>query len=368
MPLVIPSSVGGLPYAAPCLTDALTRLRQDLFDQTSMNPSRWQDSDLTRAIDRALDQYSFVVPWIQVALVQAVGGVRLVAVPTVLNPSGVVGSSGSGPSWWVEQCEYPTGFFPRFVVPFLEMVQPCLGVPTAPVLAQAGGTGGLNGQYNYVVTYNGIGGETAISPAGYVSGLSNGSVLVTLPLGPLPYCLGRNLYRTNGTGQPPYQLVTTIADDTTTSYLDVTADGSLGVQAPAADSTAGVPLVEMQLSDAELPDPTDPGTVQLTYASKHILAANGTTVPEQHHDVVLLGAAAYACLAYQVTANDLFDYQDGVMRDQVHQAKTPEHWLAVGNNLLAQFKGRLEDVKQQRDAAYAAVSQWGAVARRWSWI
>ena len=46
----------------------------------------------------------------------------------------------------------------------------------------------------------------------------------------------------------------------------------------------------------------------VTYASKHVLAANGTTVPEQHHDVVLLGAAAYACLAFQVPTNDLFRY------------------------------------------------------------
>jgi hypothetical protein len=165
-----------------------------------------------------------------------------------------------------------------------------------------------------------------------------------------------------------YLLVGTVADNTTTAFADNVADGSLGVPAPAADSTLNVPLVEMQLSTAELPDPASPGTAQLVYASKHVLAANGTTVPEQHHDVVLLGAAAYACLAFQVGTNDLFDYQDGVMRDQVHESKTPEHWLTVGTGLLKQFQARLQEVKQQRDAAYAAVAQWGAVARRWSWI
>jgi hypothetical protein len=90
-------------------------------------------------------------------------------------------------------------------------------------------------------------------------------------------------------------------------------------------------------------------------------------VPEQHHDVVLLGAAAYACLAYQVPTNDMFIYQDGEMRDKVDEQRTPEHWLAAGTSLLALFKERLEEVKRQRDAGHAAVAQWGAVPARWGW-
>ncbi len=366
MPLVIPSSVAGLPFAAPTLSDALTRLRQDIFDAAGPSP-RWADSDLTRAIDRALDQYSFVFPWTQVALVSANGGSRLVAVPTVVDPAGVVGAAGTGPAWWVEACEYPTGQFPHFVVPFVEKTQPCLPVPAAPSAAVVASTGPLNGSYTYVVTFRGIAGETVVSPASPAIVPANQRAEVTVPLGPDPYCLGRNIYRT-AAGGSAYYYAGTIADNTTTLFSDGVADGLLGVPAPVADSTLNVPLVEMQLADAELPDPVDPGTVQLSYASKHVLATNGTTVPEQHHDVVLLGAAAYACLAFQVGTNDLFDYQDGVMRDQVHEAKVPEHWLSVGNNLLSQFKQRLQEVKQQRDASYAAVAQWGAVARRWAWI
>jgi hypothetical protein len=192
-------------------------------------------------------------------------------------------------------------------------------------------------------------------------------VQVSVVTGPSPYCQARNIYRT-AAGGSVYLLAGTLSDNTSSAYIDGLPDAFLGRPAPVADTTLNVPLVEMQLSNAELPDPANPGTAQLVYASKHVLAANGTTVPEQHHDVVLLGAAAYACLAFQVGTNDLFDYQDGVMRDQVHEAAVPGHWLNVGNNLLSQFKGRLDEVRKQRDAAYAAVSQWGAVARRWSWI
>ena len=367
MPLVIPSSVAGLPFAAPCLTDALTRLRQDIFDQAGPSP-RWQDSDLTRAIDRALDQYSFVFPWTQTALVNANGGSRLLAVPSVIDASVAAGSAGTGPAWWVESCEYPTGQFPHMTVPFLEMTQPCLGVPApAPVAAVVAQAGLLNGTYKYVVTFLGIAGETVVSAASAPIAPVSQQASVTIPTGPDPYCLGRNIYRTVAGGSV-YLLAGTVADNTTAVWTDDVADGALGVPAPAADTTLNVPLVEMQLSNAELPDPASPGTAQLAYASKHVLAANGTTVPEQHHDVVLLGAAAYACLAFQVGTNDLFDYQDGVMRDQVHEAAVPGHWLNVGNNLLTQFKARLDEVRKQRDACYAAVSQWGAVARRWSWI
>jgi len=252
-------------------------------------------------------------------------------------------------------------------IPFVELTQPCLGVPPAPSAAVVATAGVLSGTYRYLVTFLGIAGETAVGAVSSAIAPVSQQASVTLPAGPDPYCTGRNVYRTAANGSAFY-LVATIADNTSTLFTDDVPDGSLGVPAPAADSTLNVPLVEMQLSNAELPDPASPGLAQLVYASKHVLAANGTTVPEQHHDVVLLGAAAYACLAFQVSTNDLFDYQDGVMRDQVHEATTAGHWQTCGKNLLAQFTQRLQDVKQQRDASYAAVAQWGAVARRWSWI
>jgi len=358
MPLVLPAAAPVWPFAAPTIDDALIRLRQDIFDQAGSSP-RWQDSDLERAIDRALDHYSFVAPWLRVAMVPAVGGSRLYGVPN--------GGAG-GPTWWVEAVEYPTGEYPRLYVPFQEMTQPGLGVPGVPTAVVAGTAGPLTGAYRYRVSFLGASGETLAGPSSAPLTLAGGQALLSLPLGPAPYCQGRNLYRTAANGADGSQLLAaTIGENTSTSYQDGTPDSALGAPLPAADTTASAPLVELRITDSRLPSIADPGNLAITYAGKHVWNSGGTTIPEQHHDIVLLGAAAFACLANQVPTNDLFDYQDGELRDRVSEVKTPEHWLAAGTNLLARFKERLEDVKQQRDAAYAATTQWGDVGRRWQW-
>ncbi|HVA88257.1 MAG TPA: hypothetical protein VNL71_00300 [Chloroflexota bacterium] len=357
MPLVLPVSAPVWPFAAPTIGDALIRLRQDIFDQAGPSP-RWQDSDLQRAIDRAVDQYSFVAPWSRTALIPAIGGSRLYAIP----------NGPGGPTWWVEAVEYPTGQYPRLYLPFQEMVQPNLGTPGAPTASAAGAAGPLAGAYLYRVSFLGVSGETLAGPSSAPLTLAGGQALLILPLGPAPYCLGRNLYRTPANGADGSQLlVATIGDNTSTSYQDGMLDSALGAPLPAADTTANAPLVELRISDLRLPDPTNPGSLAISYAGKHVWNDGGATIPEQHHDVVLLGAAAFACLANQVPTNDLFDYQDGELRDRVSEVKTPEHWLAAGGNLLARFKERLEEVKQQRDAAYAATTQWGNVGSRWQW-
>lgn len=357
MPLVLPAAEPVLPFATPTLGDALVRMRQDIFDQAGPSP-RWQDSDLRRAIERALDQYSFAAPWLRTTLVPAVGGCRLYAIPD--------GGSG-GPVWWVESVEYPTGDYPRRYVPFQELTQPSLGLPAAPTAA-ASGAGPLTGLYRYRVSFLGVGGETLSGPSSPPLTLAGGRALVTLPLGPAPYCQGRNLYRTPAGGADGSQLlVATVLDNTETFYEDDMADDDLGATLPPYDGTVNAPLVELRIGNHLLPDPINPGLLAITYASKHIWGDGGATLPEQHHDIVLLGAAAFACLANQVPTNDLFDYQDGELRDRVSEIKTPEHWLAAGTNLLTRFTVRLEEVKRQRNAGYAGVAQWGDVSSGWQW-
>lgn len=360
MPLILPSAPPALPFAAPTLADALARLRQDLFDQLAADPTlapRWQDGDLTRALDRALDRYSAVAPWLQTALLPAVAGRRLYPVPPAIG----------GPAWWVESVDYPAGHYPRAFVPFRELAQPALGTPAAPV-ASAAGSGAIAGLYRYRVTFLGIAGESVPSaPSASVAGPGDG-VCLTLSLGPDPYCAGRAIYRTPANGADgTQQLVATIADNTTTSYSDAAPDAALGAPMPEADSTRNAPLLELRIPDSLLPGVAAPGSLAVTYAAKHVWAANGTTIPEQHHDVVLLGAAAHACLAYQVPTNDLFDYQDGELHDRVNEVKTPDHWQAAGTALLARFEARLADVKRRREAGAASVAQWGSVPARWQW-
>ena len=136
---------------------------------------------------------------------------------------------------------------------------------------------------------------------------------------------------------------------------------------PAARGGTGV--VDMQqfmlkLSPTLVPQDTS-GVLTVTYACKHQLSAAGTSIPEQHHDIVILGAAAYAMLAYQVPTSDLFDYQDGEMRDRVDERSVPGAWLAAANRALSDFQARLERVKRQRNAGVAAVAQWGDEPIRW---
>ncbi len=175
--------------------------------------------------------------------------------------------------------------------------------------------------------------------------------------------MARNVYRSSGAGGP--RLAGQILDNTSTSWTDAVADGALGAAAPAADTTANLMQFTLKLSAARLPQDTS-GTLTVTYAQKHQLAPAGTSIPEQHHDAIILGAAAYAMLAYQAPTNDLFEYQDGELRDRVDERDVSGHWLAAGQRALTDFQARLEAIKRQRNAGVAAVAQWGDVPVRWN--
>lgn len=105
--------------------------------------------------------------------------------------------------------------------------------PNAPTLALHAGTGMGTGLYAYQVTFlNSDGAETALGiPATITTTTGNNQVQLTaIPTGPAG-TTARNLYRSRvggGTGTQNVFLVTTLADNTTTSYLDTLADASLG--------------------------------------------------------------------------------------------------------------------------------------------
>jgi hypothetical protein len=264
-------------------------------------------------------------------------------------------------AWWIESVEYPTGFWPVQLVPFEESITPSLGTPPAANAVAAIGTGPLSGTYTWAVTFFKSGGETLPGALSAPLALSNGAGNLTIPLGP-PGTIGRKVYRSKAGG--PLGYVGQVLDNTSTSYVDTLADASVGAAPPAADTTANLPQVVLKLNQSRLPVDTS-GILTVTYAGKHQLTTAGTSVPEQHHDIVLLGAAAYAMLAYQAPTNDLFDYQDGELRDHVDERKIPAAWLAAAQRALGQFQERLEQVKRQRNAGVAAINQWGDVSIRW---
>lgn len=113
------------------------------------------------------------------------------------------------------------------------------GAPTA-ALAGAGAGNVDNGIHRYLITFVTADGET---DAGSVSGpvtvadkTVNGKVQLTgIQIGGANVT-SRKIYRTTA-GGTDYLLLATIADNTTTTYLDNIADSSLGAGAPTSNTT-----------------------------------------------------------------------------------------------------------------------------------
>lgn len=105
----------------------------------------------------------------------------------------------------------------------------------------------VNGRwYHYAVSFVGAGGETLASGAanGAFTGSGTGLALTGLPISPNPLTTARKVYRSGNQGSSAaafadtHKLVTTLANNTTTTYSDTTADGALGAAAPVSNTTA----------------------------------------------------------------------------------------------------------------------------------
>jgi len=114
--------------------------------------------------------------------------------------------------------------------------------PTAPTVALAGGGAGNldNAVYSYKVTFVTSDGETEGGTASdnvtVSDNSSDGQVSITdIPVGGSAVT-SRKIYRTEGGGST-YKLLATILNNTTTSYTDNIADGSLGASAPTSNTT-----------------------------------------------------------------------------------------------------------------------------------
>ncbi len=113
--------------------------------------------------------------------------------------------------------------------PFIyRLMAPSTSVIAAAIAAT--GTGLANGIYKYTVTFVGPNGESIEHNPGSVtmSGGPKNVDLTTIPIGPSG-TTARKIYRTkvNPGTTSPYFLLTTIANNTATTYTDSTADASL---------------------------------------------------------------------------------------------------------------------------------------------
>ncbi|HEU5379619.1 MAG TPA: hypothetical protein VFV38_29705 [Ktedonobacteraceae bacterium] len=385
------------------LTDIEAAVRQDLFDPVGSN-QRWQDSDLARAIDRAVERYSQYYPNIAYVDITSQPLQRTYPYPPSWN--------AAYPVWWIERVLFP------LQVPGSVLAPPAAGL-TATTVA---GSGLSVGSYQYAVTFLTPGGETPPSPLLSVSTTSGNQQvnLGSIPLGPIgsptPGIVGngvsgRNLYR-SAANADTLALLATLGDNTSTGYSDATPDSALaGRPAPPTVNTSGVmcwPPCErefaeysnlfdstaalaaggnqgaqgsvgtaqsavgaltqsftLKLSPVELPQ-DNTLVMRVFYATKHQLDSSGSTIPPVHSDIISSGAAAYAMLAYQVPTNDNFDFQDGALHDRIDDTKIPLAWLSALQTRLQDFERRLVEIKNQRDFASASLVHWGDVARRWA--
>ena len=132
---------------------------------------------------------------------------------------------------------------------------------SAPTPALAGvGAGVLSaGDYKYKVTYiiaGGVG-ETEGGPESatvtVVDPAVNGQVALSgIPVGIAGVIEKRKIYRTAANGSV-FKLVTTINDNTTTTYTDNTSDAALGVVIPTANSAEVTSFFAIQSSTLNVP-------------------------------------------------------------------------------------------------------------------
>jgi hypothetical protein len=145
---------------------------------------------------------------------------------------------------------------------------------------------------------------------------------------------------------------------------NMASGGLVGIDSPN-DIGASNPSVTLKIVSAELPQ-DNTLVIRMFYATKHQLDSYGSTIPEIHKDIIVLGATGYCMEAYQVPTSDNFDFQDGALRDKVDDTKIPIAWAAAAKNKLLQFEARLQEIKQQRDFSTSARSHWGDIAARYS--
>ena len=120
---------------------------------------------------------------------------------------------------------------------------PQVVIPNDTMTGATAGAGVLTGTYTYSVTFVTATGETDRNNGlmSSISASSNKIALSSIPVSTNPLVIARKIYRTVAApvDTANQQLVTTIADNVTTSYVDNTPDTSLGTAVPYINTTGG---------------------------------------------------------------------------------------------------------------------------------
>jgi len=116
---------------------------------------------------------------------------------------------------------------------------PIPAAPTAALESPAVAGNVDDGAHDYAVAFytaTGCGMPSAVTAVTVADKTTNGKVRVTLPIGPAG-CTGRRVLRSKAGAHQLYT-VANIADNTTLTYLDNTADSGISVVAPIVDASA----------------------------------------------------------------------------------------------------------------------------------
>ena len=199
--------------------------------------------------------------------------------------------------------------------------EPAPGAITA-ALAGAGAGNVDNGAHRYLATFVTADGETQagiVSAAVTVADKTvNGKVSLTaIPLGGA-LVTSRKIYRTIAAGAT-YLLLTTLADNTTTTYTDNTADSGLGAGAPSVNTTSD-PKLAMLITAARRVAEARTGRALITQTWEQVLDA----FPEKEIRIGMLPIQSITSVKYYDT--------DGILQtmnaaDYVLDADTLPGWV-----------------------------------------
>src|SRR5579883_298121 len=340
------------------LTDMETAVRQDLNDTDATN-YRWPVAILDRCIGRDVKEYSFVWPRLQGIVLAVTPGLRAYPQPA---PSS-------------------------------------LATPAAPVLTALPSGGSLPAGPIYVKVSAALGStETAPSAEASVAIVASGSASVQIA--PVAGAQLYNIYAGSSPGAEMWNGQTALSGPgaytiTSLAPIQTNPQGGAATVQTLVPLKLSEPVASVQswwIEEIEFPVgcwpartapfeeqgglfvlnvdnsmvPSAANTVMnVIYAAIHQLDANGSTILDQDTDVIALGAYGYACLQYGTPAADNFKFQDGEMRDMLDDTMVPQAWLARGQEALARYRQKLEDIRQRRDYQAAAIVHWGDVPRRW---
>lgn len=171
-----------------------------------------------------------------------------------------------------------------------------LPIPGVAMLASNPTSGGscTAGTHTWKMTFVNAVGETTTNAATAIKTCSgpNGTVpLSFIPIGPVG-TTARKIYRTVAGNTGNYLLVTTLNDNTTTTFSDTIADGSLGAAAPTTNTTA---QGKLQVQDA-----SGTNIVGGTLTVRSALPTGNATPPVMQIDGGALGGGSGSSLATQV--------------------------------------------------------------------